>query len=51
MILHNDTVVLLETNTIPGMTETSLFPLAARGAGMPFPKLLDRLIALSLERR
>jgi len=50
MILRNDTVVLLETNTIPGMTETSLFPLAARGAGMTFSELLDRLIALSLEK-
>jgi len=39
----------LETNTIPGMTETSLFPLAARAAGMSLSDLLDRMIDLSLE--
>lgn len=39
---------LLETNTIPGMTPTSLFPQAARAAGMEFPDLLDRLIQLAM---
>jgi len=33
------------------MTATSLFPLAAATAGMSFPRLLDRLIELSLEGR
>jgi D-alanine-D-alanine ligase len=51
MILHDDKVYVLETNTIPGMTETSLVPLAARTAGMSFSQLLDRLIDLSLEER
>jgi D-alanine-D-alanine ligase len=46
----DDKVYLLETNTIPGMTRTSLFPLAAKTAGISFPDLLDRLITLSLER-
>jgi D-alanine-D-alanine ligase len=41
---------VLETNTIPGMTETSLVPLAARTAGMTFSQLVDRLIGLCLER-
>jgi len=49
MIIHEGKVYLLETNTIPGMTETSLVPLAARAAGLSFSRLLDRLIALSLE--
>lgn len=40
---------VLETNTIPGMTPTSLFPQAARAAGLEFPALLDRLVALALE--
>lgn len=44
-------IYVLETNTIPGMTETSLFPQAAAAAGIPFPQLLDRLIALALEDR
>jgi D-alanine-D-alanine ligase len=49
MILKGRTVYLLETNTIPGMTDNSLFPLAARAAGMSISDLLDRLISLSLE--
>jgi D-alanine-D-alanine ligase len=51
MILHEGKVYVLETNTIPGMTETSLVPLAARTAGMTFSQLVDRLIGLCLERR
>ncbi|MEF3168361.1 MAG: D-alanine--D-alanine ligase [Deltaproteobacteria bacterium] len=42
---------VLETNTIPGMTETSLFPLAARAAGITFGELLDQLIEMALEGR
>lgn len=51
MIIRDDAVILLETNTIPGMTQTSLFPLSARSAGMSFSQLLDELITLSLEKR
>ena len=51
MIIHQDEIYVLETNTIPGMTATSLFPQAAAKAGMDFTRLLDRLIALSLEGR
>jgi len=49
MIVAGGDVYVLETNTIPGMTENSLFPLAARTAGMPFRMLMDRLIELALE--
>ncbi len=49
MIIRDDRIFVLETNTIPGMTKTSLLPLAAREAGMEFSTLLDRLIALALE--
>jgi D-alanine-D-alanine ligase len=35
---------LLETNTIPGMTETSLVPKAARQAGMEFPELVETIL-------
>jgi D-alanine-D-alanine ligase len=48
MILSGRDIYVLETNTIPGMTETSLLPLAAKTAGISFPQLLDRLIELSL---
>jgi D-alanine-D-alanine ligase len=51
MIIRDDSLYLLETNTIPGMTETSLFPQAARAAGMSLSDLLDKMIALSLEER
>lgn len=50
-ILTEDGPVILETNTIPGMTETSLLPQAAAAAGLDFSALLDRLIALALEGR
>lgn len=49
MILKNQDIYVLETNTIPGMTSTSLLPLAAGKAGIPFSQLLDRLIELSIE--
>ena len=39
----------LETNTIPGMTATSLLPDAARAAGMSFPELCTKLIDFALE--
>ena len=41
---------ILETNTIPGMTETSLLPDAARVAGYSFPELCSKLIELALEK-
>ncbi|MDL1968354.1 MAG: D-alanine--D-alanine ligase [Deltaproteobacteria bacterium] len=48
MILKNNDIYVLETNTIPGMTPTSLLPLAAATAGISFSELLDKLIALSM---
>lgn len=42
--------IVLETNTIPGLTRTSLLPQAAAAAGMDFPRLLDRLLDLALAR-
>jgi D-alanine-D-alanine ligase len=50
MIIRDGEVYVLETNTIPGMTATSLFPQAAQAMGMEFPQLLDRLIELALEK-
>ena len=40
---------ILETNTIPGMTATSLLPDAARAAGYDFPALCTKLIEFALE--
>ncbi len=43
-------VTLLEVNTIPGMTATSLYPEAATAAGIPFDRLCDILVRNALER-
>ena len=40
---------ILEVNTIPGMTETSLFPDAARAAGITFEKLVGKVVELAIE--
>lgn len=39
---------ILETNTIPGMTPTSLFPEAAAKAGVDFSQMLDYIVKASL---
>ncbi len=44
------TPYLLELDTCPGLTETSLFPLAARAAGIPFGELCERILRLALPR-
>jgi D-alanine-D-alanine ligase len=36
---------VLEVNTIPGMTETSLLPKIAKQAGIEFPDLLEKILA------
>lgn len=41
---------ILEINTLPGMTETSLVPDAARYAGMNFPQLVETIIQLAYEK-
>jgi len=39
-----------EINTIPGFTSISMFPRMWEASGLPYPRLLDRLIELALER-
>jgi D-alanine-D-alanine ligase len=51
MIFTAQGPVVLEVNTIPGLTPTSLLPKAAAAAGMDFPALLDRLVDLALESK
>ena len=51
MRVGRDEVYVLEVNTIPGLTETSLVPRAAQAEGITFPRLMDRLIELALEER
>jgi D-alanine-D-alanine ligase len=39
---------VLEVNTIPGLTDHSLFPLAAQAAGIEFPDLCERIVEMAL---
>jgi D-alanine-D-alanine ligase len=43
-------VVVNEMNTVPGFTETSVYAKLFEASGVSYPKLLDRLIDLALER-
>ncbi|HZC58740.1 MAG TPA: D-alanine--D-alanine ligase [Chthoniobacterales bacterium] len=48
---ENGEVKVLEVNTIPGMTETSLLPEAAAAVGISMARLCEWIFQLSLERR
>jgi D-alanine-D-alanine ligase len=50
IVTDSDDIVLLEVNTMPGMTPTSLFPDGARAIGISFPELMERLVASALRR-
>lgn len=51
MIISADgTPYVLELNTSPGMTETSLLPMAAEAAGIGFPELVEKIIQMALKR-
>jgi D-alanine-D-alanine ligase len=43
-------LTVLEANAIPGLTDTSLLPLAAEAAGIGFDALIDRVIELAVAR-
>ncbi len=51
MVRASGEPVVLEVNTLPGMTETSLLPKAAAAAGMNYAELCQRMIDLALERK
>jgi D-alanine-D-alanine ligase len=46
----DDCPVLLEVNSLPGMTRTSLLPRAAAAGGISFDRLVERLVELGLAR-
>lgn len=50
-IVRDGVPYLLEINTLPGMTRTSLFPKSAKGIGLSYRGLLDRIIQSSLKLR
>ena len=41
---------IVDVNTSPGMTDTSLLPMAAQSAGLAFPDLCERIVQLALSR-
>ena len=51
IVTEKGQIYFLEINTIPGMTENSLVPKAARVVGMSYTQLLDKLIDLALDKK
>jgi D-alanine-D-alanine ligase len=51
MVTEDGQPVILEINTLPGMTETSLLPKAAAAAGMSYEQLCQKMIDLALQRQ
>ncbi|MDR3457632.1 MAG: D-alanine--D-alanine ligase [Verrucomicrobiae bacterium] len=51
MVRTDGSPVVLEVNTLPGMTETSLLPKAAAAAGMNYAELCQRMVDLALQRK
>ncbi len=50
MVRPSGEPIVLEVNTLPGMTETSLLPKAAAAAGMNYAQLCQRMVDLALSR-
>jgi D-alanine-D-alanine ligase len=50
MIVNKGIPYILDVNTIPGMTGTSLFPDAAKAKGISFDELCEKIVMLGLER-
>lgn len=48
---ENNNPYVIEINTIPGMTETSLVPDSAKYMGIDFPQLVDKIVKLALEEK
>ena len=51
MVRPDGSPVVLEVNTLPGMTETSLLPKAAAAAGLNYAELCQRMVDLALRRK
>lgn len=51
IVMDKDTGIphVLELNTSPGMTDTSLLPMAAKEAGMSFEDLVDKIVNMAME--
>lgn len=51
MVRPNGDPVVLEVNTLPGLTETSLLPKAAAAAGVNYAALCERMVELACQRK
>ncbi len=49
MIISGEAISVLETNTLPGFTPTSLLPQGAAAVGLSYPELLDRVIRVAMK--
>ncbi|MBQ5501672.1 MAG: D-alanine--D-alanine ligase, partial [Selenomonas sp.] len=47
MFSEDETPYVIEVNSVPGMTETSLVPDAGRAMGVEFPDLCLRILAMA----
>jgi D-alanine-D-alanine ligase len=50
LMLDGDELFVLEANAIPGLTDTSLLPLAADAAGIGFDEFVARMLDLAVDR-
>ena len=48
--VDGEDVLVNELNTMPGFTQTSVYAALFGASGIPYPELLDRLVALAVER-
>ena len=49
MIIYDGVPYVIELNTLPGLTKTSLIPKSAAEVGLSFSDLLDKIIEYSLK--
>lgn len=49
-VTEDDDIIINEVNTLPGFTSISMYPKLWEASGLTYPQLVDRLIALALER-
>ncbi len=50
LLTEDNSLYCLEVNTLPGMTELSLVPMAAKAVGIDFDNLLEKIIESSLKK-
>lgn len=48
---ETDEIFLGELNTIPGFTNISMYPKLWEASGLPYPRLIDRLVELAIDRK